>query len=541
MTIAQTFPNGLRVPQIVGALRIFEERRLLLADQPGAGKTAQALVGLELDGAFDRAGYATLILCNTTGCQLTWAGELRERVASQYDVVIADLTDTRGRKTMPSLAQREQALRAAWVRSIDEGKPLIVLANFESIRWVWRKEPKLRTVFEIQFSAVLIDEGHLVLPTKEDAHSKLTQFWHGLVNLKTHGNAIRVSLTGTPDRGKLQNRYGHWKFLWPGQYNDFWAWARSTFIVTQNSWGGVEFGKRRSETVWEEYDRRHMLRRTKQEMLEGLVDKFWAGRAGAVELPLTEVQRTAYEDFQRELAERISELIADDKANEAEGLRLQFALRGRQMATCTWTLTETIDDKGVKHTTAEPIVAGPEASSKLAWTLQWLDERGYLPDGFDASQGKVVIVSSFTKVLGWMKAELAAVGVHAEILSGDTPGPQKQAVEAAFQRGDLRVVLLSMGLGVSINLDAADDMIFLDCSHDPDKMEQVEDRIHRASRMHQVTYWRLIALDTVDEAVLEIVDARYRETRKTYDGVRGVNFARTMIPKSYFAQQKAAA
>ena len=104
--IAHTFPDGLRVKQVEGALRIKQKRRIVLADQPGAGKTAQALVALEMDGLFDRPS-ATLILCNVTGCQLTWAGELRNRLASQHDVVICDLTDTHGRKTMPSMAARD--------------------------------------------------------------------------------------------------------------------------------------------------------------------------------------------------------------------------------------------------------------------------------------------------------------------------------------------------------------------------------------------------------------------------------------------------
>lgn len=532
MTVAQTFPNGLRVPQVVGALRIFEQRRLLLADQPGAGKTAQALVALELDDAFRRPDYATLIMCNVTGCQLTWAGELHARVANQYDVVIADLTDTRGRKTMPSVAQRNDELARKAIEAADRGVPLIVLANFDLIRFPKKGQPKMRNLFLIDFDAVIIDEGHLVLPTKADPGADgETLFWRGLRNLKINASAIRLSITGTPDRGRLYNRFGHWRFLWPHLFNNFWQWTRQNFIVTKGDWGGAEIGKIRHEPTWLNFDRQHMVRRTKAEMLEGLPPKAWAG-SGGIDLAMTAEQRDAYEAFMDEIEQRRAELIAEgteESMRKADGLKLQFSLRSRQMATCSWKFESHIGADGKEHLKGTPLVAGPEHSNKLAWLANWLDERCYLPEGFDATQGKVVIVSYFTEVLKWMQAELAALGVRAEVMSGETSSPDKQSIEADFQRGDLRVVLLSGFLGVSINLDAADDMIFVDSVNDPDKMEQAEDRIHRASRNHHVTYWRLASLETVDMAILADIDTRYRETRKTYDGARGVEFARMML------------
>lgn len=530
MAIADTFPSGLRVLQVVGSLRIAEQRRILLADQPGAGKTAQALVGLELAGLFARPSRI-LILCNVTGCQLTWAGELAHRVATQYPVTITDLTDTAGKKTMPSVARRDAALAAGMIEANLDGTPHIVLANYELLRWAKGKDPKLTNLFRIQWDAVIIDEAHLVLPTKEDNSNKLTQFWYGLTRLQITENAILLPITGTPDRGKLENRYGHWKFLHPTGHKSFWSWAQANFVLTPQPWGGVEIGKMRQPQRWAAYDAEHMIRRTKSEMLKGLPEKQWAGEGG-IDLPMTIDQDAAYWDYIGYLEEKEKELLADDKANEAAGLKMQFALRARQMATCTWTFEETVDAGGHKHTHGVPIVAGPAHSNKLAWLLDWLSARGYTPDGFDSTLGKVVIVSFFTEVLHWLQAELAAAGVQSQVMDGATNSVDKKRIEEQFQRGSLRVVLLSGFLGVSINLDAADDMIFVDAVQDPDKMEQAEDRIHRASRNHQVCYWRLASINTADMVVLAATDARYRTTRATYDGNRGIQFARRMLSKT---------
>jgi SNF2 family DNA or RNA helicase len=84
-------------------------------------------------------------------------------------------------------------------------------------------------------------------------------------------------------------------------------------------------------------------------------------------------------------------------------------------------------------------------------------------------------------------------------------------------------------MGVGITLDAADDLIMLDSPYDPDRIEQIEDRVHRASNMHNVTIWNLIARDTIDQAIAERVSQRYKITRGLMDGTRGVDFGRNII------------
>lgn len=565
MTIAQTFANGLRVPQIQGALRIQDQRHLILADQPGAGKTAQGLVALEMDGLFTRRSNI-LILCNLTGCQLTWAKELRTRVASQYDVVIADTTLPRG-KTLPSLTQRDDLIATQLMDAEESGRPLIVLANYNMLYWKIGEGTKVPTLWEIEWDAVLIDEAHLVLPTSEDKMSKLTQFWVGLATLPyrttvcviCHGpvhdvtdhdidrvptqrtvpyEPIKIAMTGTPDRGKLQNRYGYWKWFWPESYRNYLSWVDQCFYTEWVERGFnprtkapnrvLEVRTRRDPQQWDAYDRVHMLRRTKAEMLAGLPPKQWA-EEGGVDLPMTPRQRKAYDDYQADLEAREQQLIADEEHGRAAAAKLLYALRARQMATCLWEIESFWDDDGKEHTTGTPIRAGRDGSSKLAWILDWMEARGYTEANWDPTLGKVVIVSYFTEVLDWLADELAVEGIRSATLKGDTPGDEKLAIQEAFQEGDLRVILLSGYLGVSINLDAADDMIFVDLVHDPDKVEQAEDRIHRASRDHQVTYWRLVSLDSIDVATVEIVDSRYRLTRASYEGSRGVEYARKLL------------
>lgn len=546
--INSTFPQGLRTKQITGGLIIQQRRRLLLADQPGAGKTAQALLALELDQTFSRESV-TLITTTLTACQLTWASELSERLASQHDILLCDLTSTgkhkrtgQPKKTMPTLAQRNTQLEHAVVEAHDLGLPLVVLANFEMLRWIHTSPPKVPALWDLIIDNIIIDESHLVLPTKDDARETVSQFWYGLLNLRFSANPIKLAMSGTPDRGKLENRYGTWKFFHPTQYTDFWSWCESQFVLTYEEWGGITVGKQRHPEQWAQTDQRLMLRRTKAEMLEGLPEKQWAGNGG-IDLPMTAEQVVEYDaymdtlkDLEADLIERAGEQQTPHQvklANRAKAMKLTFGLRSQQMATCTWDFFTAENPDGGTMTTGIPRVAGPSHSNKLAWLLDFLEERGHLTTNWDESLGKVVIVSFFTQVLKWLKAELAAADVDCEILSGETSGVDKQRIEARFQRGDLRIVLLSGYLGVSINLDAADDMVFIEPNADPDKLEQAEDRIHRASRNHVCTYWRLVSKGTSDVVVLGTADTRYRDTRRSYDGDRGVQFARKMLERTH--------
>jgi hypothetical protein len=92
-------------------------------------------------------------------------------------------------------------------------------------------------------------------------------------------------------------------------------------------------------------------------------------------------------------------------------------------------------------------------------------------------------------------------------------------------------VLLSDGLGVGIDLDVADDLIFVDIPRNPDIQEQVEDRIHRVSRMHNVTIWRLRSRGTIDVTISAKNDEVFKETRAMMDGVRAVDYDRKIMDR----------
>lgn len=143
---------------------------------------------------------------------------------------------------------------------------------------------------------------------------------------------------------------------------------------------------------------------------------------------------------------------------------------------------------------------------------------------------KVVITSFLNENLEWLATEMAHWGIQAPVMKGGQ-GALNQRIQADFQDflSPTRVVLLQQHLGVGIDLDAADDMIFFDVPHNSDDTNQIEDRIDRLSRDHRMTIWWLLSESTYEMAVaLENID-RFETTRSALDGARGIEYARTML------------
>jgi len=479
--------------QKLAAKRIQEQRRVLLADQPGLGKTLEVLGALELDGIF--SGYANvLILTPIINAQTTWRDSIQRWVQDKYDVQLIDVSKG-------SAAKKSKQFE-------NVGACNIVLANHDALA-------RVPEIASLTYDAVIVDESHLVLPIKD--MRKLTKFWQALGKVQFSSNALRIAVSGTPDRGKLENRFGTYFFLDPKSIGgNRWAWLEKNFWVTEQRVSRTRTVKMvqglKDQQAWLAKDGEVMIRRTKAEVLPQLPPKRYVD----VELELGKEQRAAYIAQQTETGRKIFDAKVEER-DTAEAM--VFALRARQLATCSW-------DGGDKPPV--PVLGGP--STKLDWLLEWLDSRGFIePDSFADNTAQVVIVSQFSKVLHWLKEELNVRGIQSDILDGATSDGRRVSIQSSFQSGDLRVVLLSGSMGVGINLDRADDLIMLDSPYDPDRIEQIEDRVHRASSNHHVTIWNVIALDTIDQAVMEKVSKRYAETRTIMDGSRGVDFARKVL------------
>lgn len=470
------------------ATRIEKQRKILLADQPGLGKTLEVLASFELADLYNpNDSNAILILTPVVNARTAWIDTIERFVIPRYpNVQVIDLSSGSSQKKQEKLS----------LALADEGtQPIIVVANHDALAHT-KKGAKIPALQDPYWSAIAIDESHLVLPVVKP--NVTTNFWRGLSKLKVHDNAtaFKIAISGTPDRGKLEYRYGTMKFMAPSHLpHSHWAWLEDKFNVYDQKISRTrtvkKIGTLKRPYDWAQLDKDLMIRRTKEEVLPELPPKSYH----FIELPLSKAHREEYRKAQ-------SEAMNDESPTSL----LVFSTIARQLAT----------------------YAGEE-SSKLDWLLEWMAERGYTEDlGLN---GKVVLASQYVKTLKWFQRKLAEHNIHAELLTGDLSATQRADVQRRFQdpNDPLRVVLLSGSMGVGITLDTADDLIMIDLPYDPDKLEQIEDRVHRASNMHKVSIWHLLSRATIDTAIAEVSTTRRLTTRSLLDGARGVDFSRKVV------------
>jgi len=106
--------------QLEAAERIVAQRSVLLADQPGLGKTLEVLGACELDGLFEKPSNV-LIITPIINAQSTWRDAVERFVQTRYDVKLVDVSKG-------SAVQKAKAF-AGFV----EGVSNVVLANHNAI------------------------------------------------------------------------------------------------------------------------------------------------------------------------------------------------------------------------------------------------------------------------------------------------------------------------------------------------------------------------------------------------------------------------
>jgi len=535
--------------QSTGADFLARSRYGLCGDDPGLGKT------LETFGAVVEAGFTEgvfLVFCPSSAIRATWQREINFWLPN--DVAIP-CDGTR--------KQREEAFEILkGMVLVNEGsKPayrhrIWVICNIEMCRVKFeaecpgppknahsdledtcdgeyvgcpyarrhkkKTEPLYPVLFEQEWDAIILDESHKVVAGTKSRQQKQSQQRVGFGMLRLQEEGLRIALSGTPWRGKQQNFWGTLNWLRPDIYTGYWRWAEKYFEVTDNFFGGRNLGKfkQEMEEEWNRELRSVMIRRTKSEVAKDLPPKQYAGThlkndtslPKGIWLPMEPEQARVYRKFKADAA------VALEGGTLFGNGVLSEMLRMRQLAISALAM------RGDAVVPAFP-------SNKFTWLTEvFLPERGIMGDVW--GDRKVLISSNYTKTINLFRAKLTGMGVMSHCITGETKPRDRARQVAEFQgEGGPRVFFLNTNAGgVSLTLDAADDVVKLDRSWDPDDDTQLEDRAHRVSRVdHQVTIYNLYSLDSIDEQIALVADSREDLQKKFLDGARGVAFALKLL------------
>lgn len=486
----------------------------LLADQQGLGKTLETLATIIKAAPAEGPTQWHLITCPSVAVESVWVPEIKRWLAD-YHVETVALTG--------SLAEREERLDAAFRTITWPTRHVFVVVNIESVRVkptgsgqkrkFHVKDALLPSLFARVWDTVVVDECQRALIGVNNP-AKMSQARAGFKMLETRR---RIAMSGTPMRGKPEQLWGTLNWLRPDVYTSYWTWVKRYFNLTSNGYSNYILNgfKPGGEHRLAEDLKGIMLRRTKAEVLPELPPKTYAGSFMDPNDP-----GSPYGIWLDPLPEQLRQLAE----LETQGL-LQF---GDDELLVDGTLANYTRQKQLAnavHAMKNGVLMPTLQSPKYEWLLDFLGEL----DG-----EKVVVASQFTAVINAFSEGLVSEGYTVTVLTGETPQKKRAQMVEQFQNtNEIQVFMLNTKAGgVALTLDAADYMVLLDETTIPDDQEQVEDRIHRTSRIHNVTIYYLRTLGTLDEEVAWVAAARLDVQQYLLDGARGVKAARALYESS---------
>jgi hypothetical protein len=136
------------------------------------------------------------------------------------------------------------------------------------------------------------------------------------------------------------------------------------------------------------------------------------------------------------------------------------------------------------------------------------------------SVGKVVFFAKHIDVMDTAEKTFEQAGIRYSSIRGDqTPKARQQSIDAFVNDADVEVVVCSLtAAGVGLNLQVASNVVLSELSWTAAEQTQAIDRVHRIGQDQPVTAWRIIAAQTIDARIAELIDEKAGLAARALDG-----------------------
>jgi SNF2 family DNA or RNA helicase len=293
---------------------------------------------------------------------------------------------------------------------------------------------------------------------------------------------FRLSLTGTPVENDISEFFNIMDLTLPG----FWGqYKQREFKDEQNL---RSFAKKLS--------RPFILRRTKNQVLDDLPEKTEQN----VVLDFTPQERAFYDQLLKNVQSNLRSV--QDKNKYGEILRGLLLLR----QSCLWQTLLGHDELKRNQSIAQQQNSEDQEitpyfghySTKIQFLFETLEQ-------ILQENHKVIIFSQFTTYLDLIEKGLNARNVSFSRIDGRQTLNTRQKQVELFQNGPNQVFVISLKAGgVGLNLTAASYVFLMDPWWNPAVEAQAIDRAHRIGQKNQLTIYRPIVKNSVEEKVIEL-------------------------------------
>jgi SNF2 family DNA or RNA helicase len=136
------------------------------------------------------------------------------------------------------------------------------------------------------------------------------------------------------------------------------------------------------------------------------------------------------------------------------------------------------------------------------------------------SVGKVVFFARHIEVLDAAEELFTERGIRFSSIRGDQSRTTRQKnIDAFVNDPDVSIAVCSLlTAGVGLNLQVASNVVLAELSWTNAEQTQAIDRVHRIGQAEPVTAWRIIAAQTIDTKIADLIDAKAGLAATALDG-----------------------
>lgn len=424
-----------------GIAYALEKKRCIMGDEPGLGKTAQAIGTMTASRAFP-----CLVIC-PSALKVNWQREFRK-----FGDINAVILNDRNQHTWQNLVSYKDK------NGETAGKVFIV--NYESIKKFFVKEIKDTNRFTLRsiifndkiklFRSVIIDESHKCKSSK----THQAKFVQGICK----GKEYVLELTGTPVVNSNIDLYEQLNIM--ERLNDFGGYKE----FKERYCGGLN-GSTNSTELNYLLRKYCFFRRQKKDVLKWLPEKTRSYIVTDID------NRQEYEDASNDLLKYLV-----DYKNASED-KIQRAIRGEVMVKMG--ILKQISAKGKIKAASEII-----------------------HDTIDGGE-KLIVFCFLKQVVQDLKKEFKdAVTVTGE---DNTKEKQRAVDAFQNDPNTKLIILNYKSGGTGLTLTAASNVLFVEFPWTYSDCCQAEDRAHRNGQKNAVNCTYLLGKDTIDEYMYNII------------------------------------
>ena len=438
-------------------------RAFLLADEPGLGKTAEALMAAEVAGAFP------LLVVVPNVVKTNWLREVNQWLP----------------KRRPTVVHGDGVELNAFSD--------VFIVNYDIL------DRHVGWLSKFDFRGMVVDEAHFI-KNKESQRSKYVQAVAKTIRARLR-HPLLVALTGTPLINQIEDFRMIWQFLgWIDEKKPLGD-LMSKLEATGLSPGDPGFFQEARKAVIS----MGIVRRRKQDVAKDIP----ARRIADIPVELDGEAGRSIRDAEGALVSRLLERydrVMATRGNTEPGTVDDDLIR--LVATSEVDDTKQ-DDSGDNVFTLVRKIGGAKAVMAADYTAQ-----------LARNVGKVVFFAKHINVLDQAEAHFASVGIKTTSIRGNqTTAQRSDAIDAFTNDDQVQVIVCSLlAAGVGVNLQAASNVVLAELSWTSAEQTQAIDRVHRIGQELPVTAWRIVAAQTVDARIAELIDQKSGLAARALDG-----------------------